>query len=149
MSKSQVFREVLVRVQGLVRECSMESRILTGPASMSFISAKRKGKCFKGEQLKRPVFALEFRQDLSWENWYSFRTYHTQFQPYMPKPSIWEHKEKNNYQKAISFFYFLPPPAPLPQRLKNWVTNAGPRENKSWKLFHAGNTPKELGKKKQ
>lgn len=65
MSKSQVFREVLVRVQGLVRECSMESRILTGPASMSFISAKRKGKCFKGEQLKRPVFALEFRQDLS------------------------------------------------------------------------------------
>ena len=50
---------------GLVRECSMESRILTGPASMSFIWAKRKGKCFKEEQLKRPVFALEFRQDLS------------------------------------------------------------------------------------
>ena len=40
----------------------MESRILTGPASMSFIWAKRKGKCFKEEQLKRPVFALEFRQ---------------------------------------------------------------------------------------
>lgn len=95
MSKSQVFRKVLVRVQWVGQGMLHGKQNFNWACKHEFYLGKEEGKMLQGRTIKKTSLCLGIQaRFVLRENWYSFRTYHTQFQLYMPKPSIWEHKEK-------------------------------------------------------
>lgn len=115
MSKSQVFREVLVRVQWAGQGMLHGKQNFNRACKHEFYLGKEEGKMLQGRTIKKTRLCLGIQAGFILRgNWYSFRNYHTQFQHMCPNQVFGNTRKKNNYQKAISFFYFLPPPAPLP-----------------------------------